>query len=138
MEPSAHTNGAMLKLEHVHKGFGKLEVLRGVDMEVSRGEVICVLGPSGSGKSTLLRCINLLEPPEGGHIYLEGKEITGQAAAEGVDYVRRRVGMVFQSFNLFPHKCALDNVCMAQEKVLGRSRDEARKKAEGLLERVGI
>jgi polar amino acid transport system ATP-binding protein len=135
---ATQANGAMLKLEHVHKRFGKLEVLRGVDMEVQRGEVICVLGPSGSGKSTLLRCINLLEPPEGGHIYLEGKEITGQTSAEGVDYVRRRVGMVFQSFNLFPHKCALDNVCMAQETVLGRSREEAVTKAKGLLERVGL
>jgi len=139
MEGSApQANGAMLRLEDVHKRFGKLEVLRGVDMEVNRGEVICVLGPSGSGKSTLLRCINLLEPPEGGHIYLDGKEITGQAAAEGVDYVRRRVGMVFQSFNLFPHKCALDNVCMAQETVLGRSREEAVTKAKGLLDRVGL
>ena len=91
----------------------------------TRGEVVCVLGPSGSGKSTLLRCINLLEPPEAGRILLEGQEITGAGAAEGVDYVRQRVGMVFQQFNLFPHKCALDNVALAQEKVLDRCAEEA-------------
>jgi len=129
---------SILRLEGVKKRFGKLEVLRGIDMEVGRGEVVCVIGPSGSGKSTLLRCINLLEPPEAGHIYLEGQEITGQGAKEGVDFVRRRVGIVFQQFNLFPHKCALDNVCMAQEKVLGRDRAEADSKGRALLERVGL
>ncbi len=128
----------ILSLQDVHKRFGQLEVLRGIDLEVARGEVVCVIGPSGSGKSTLLRCINLLEPPEAGRIYLEGQEITGQAAAEGVDFVRRRVGMVFQQFNLFPHKCALDNVCIAQEKVLGRDREEAEAKGRALLERVGL
>jgi ABC-type polar amino acid transport system ATPase subunit len=127
----------MLELEDVHKSFGKLEVLRGVDLEVQKGEVVCVLGPSGSGKSTLLRCINLLAPPAPGRIMLEGREITGRAG-EGLDYVRQRVGMVFQQFNLFPHKCALDNVRLAQEKVLGRSQDEARDKAESLLRRVGL
>src|SRR5688572_19416415 len=95
---------AILHLQGVHKRFGDLEVLRGVDLEVPKGTVTCVIGPSGSGKSTLLRCINLLEPPEQGRILLEGKEITGADAAEGIDFVRRRVGMVFQSFNLFPHK----------------------------------
>jgi ABC-type polar amino acid transport system ATPase subunit len=128
----------MLVLEGVCKRFGKLEVLRGVDLEVGRGEVVCVIGPSGSGKSTLLRCVNLLEPPEQGRIMLEGKEITGDAASEGVDFVRRRVGMVFQQFNLFPHKSAIENVCIAQEKVLGRSGDEAREKGEALLRRVGL
>ncbi len=108
--PGMNDAGPILRLEGVCKRFGKLEVLRGVDLEVERGEVVCVLGPSGSGKSTLLRCINLLEPPEGGRILLEGHEITGAGATEGVDYVRQRVGMVFQQFNLFPHKCALDNV----------------------------
>jgi polar amino acid transport system ATP-binding protein len=130
--------GAMVRLEGVCKRFGRLEVLRGIDLEVARGEVVCVLGPSGSGKSTLLRCINLLEPPEEGRILLEGKEITGKAAAEGVDFVRRRVGMVFQQFNLFPHKSAVENVCIAQEKVLDRSPSEARAKAEALLSRVGM
>ena len=113
-------------------------MLRGVSVEVNRGEVVCVIGPSGSGKSTLLRCINLLEPPEDGRIMLEGKEITGKEATDGVDFVRRRVGMVFQHFNLFPHKTALENVCIAQEKVLDRSAAEAREKGESLLARVGM
>ena len=130
--------GAMLSLEGVHKRFGSLQVLRGVDMDVDRGQVVCVIGPSGAGKSTLLRCINLLEPPEEGRILLEGQQITGDEAHEGVDFVRRRVGMVFQQFNLFPHKSAVANVVMAQQKVLGRSREEARAKAESLLTRVGI
>jgi ABC-type polar amino acid transport system ATPase subunit len=131
-------DGPMLRLEGVQKRFGRLEVLRGIDLEIERGAVVCVLGPSGSGKSTLLRCINLLEPPAGGRILLEGNEITGNAAAEGVDFVRRRVGMVFQQFNLFPHKCALDNVSIAQEKVLERRPAEAREKSEALLKRVGL
>jgi ABC-type polar amino acid transport system ATPase subunit len=132
---------SMLKLEGVHKRFGSLEVLRGVDLEVQRGSVTCVIGPSGSGKSTLLRCINLLEPPNEGRILLEGKAIAGQAEGEergDVNYVRRRVGMVFQQFNLFPHKSAVENVCIAQEKVLDRSRDDARAKGEALLARVGL
>ncbi len=128
----------VLSLDNVCKRFGDLEVLRGVNAEIRRGEVVCVIGPSGSGKSTLLRCINLLEPPEQGRILLEGQEITGKAAAEGVDFVRRRVGMVFQQFNLFPHKCALENVTIAQEKVLDREPAEARAKGEELLRRVGM
>jgi polar amino acid transport system ATP-binding protein len=133
------SNGSpMLQLEQVQKRFGDLEVLRGVDLEVARGEVVCVIGASGSGKSTLLRCINLLEPPEGGRILLEGKEITGSEATEGVDYVRRRVGMVFQQFNLFPHKSAIENVALAQQTVLGRSERDARGRAEALLARVGL
>jgi polar amino acid transport system ATP-binding protein len=127
-----------LRLEGVEKSFGALKVLRGIDLAVAKGEVVCVLGPSGSGKSTLLRCINLLEPPNQGRILLEGKEITGDAAVEGIDYVRRRVGMVFQQFNLFPHKKAIENVALAQETVLGRKDKEARQKAAGLLERVGL
>jgi polar amino acid transport system ATP-binding protein len=134
----ASANGGMLRLEGVKKRFGKLEVLRGVDMSLDKGEVVCVIGPSGSGKSTLLRCINLLEPPNAGRIFLEGREITGKGMKEGVDFVRRRVGMVFQSFNLFPHKCAMDNVCLAQETVLERKADEARAKAQELLSRVGL
>jgi polar amino acid transport system ATP-binding protein len=137
-QTQASTDGAMLRLDGVTKRFGKLEVLRGVDMELGKGDVFCVIGPSGSGKSTLLRCINLLEPPNSGRIFLEGKEITGKGAGEGIDYVRRRVGMVFQSFNLFPHKCAMDNVRLAPEKVLERKPGEARKKAEELLARVGL
>jgi polar amino acid transport system ATP-binding protein len=126
----------MLALEGVHKRFGDLHVLRGIDMEVGRGQVVCVIGPSGSGKSTLLRCVNLLEPPDAGRIMLEGKAITGGGG--DVDFVRRRVGMVFQQFNLFPHKSALENVSLAQEKVLGRPSAEAAEKASTLLERVGL
>jgi polar amino acid transport system ATP-binding protein len=137
-EAPTSRDGAIIRLESVCKRFGKLEVLRGIDMEMPKGDVVCVIGPSGSGKSTLLRCINLLEPPNSGHIFLEGKEITGKGATEGVDYVRRRVGMVFQSFNLFPHKCAIDNVSIAQQKVLGRPAKEAEAKAKELLERVGL
>jgi polar amino acid transport system ATP-binding protein len=140
----AFRGGAMLKLDGIHKRFGELEVLRGIDLEVQKGEVVCVLGPSGSGKSTLLRCINLLEPPEKGEIYLEGYDIckgpnsgSGEAGWD-VDFLRQRIGMVFQQFNLFPHKSALENVTMAPEKVLGRGRQMAREKAEALLARVGL
>ena len=134
--PATDGAGPMLRLEDVHKRFGHLHVLRGVDMEVGRGKVVCVLGPSGSGKSTLLRCINLLEPPDAGRIYLEGEEITGNP--RGADRVRRRVGMVFQQFNLFPHKSVAENVTLAQEKVLERDRGDARGRAETLLRRVGL
>jgi polar amino acid transport system ATP-binding protein len=136
----------MLSLEGVEKRFGALEVLRGIDMEIAKGEVVCVLGPSGSGKSTLLRCINLLEPPNGGKIVLEGKQIhppPPKDEREGgdedsIDYVRRRVGIVFQQFNLFPHKTALENVTLAPRTVLGRSAQESREKATALLTRVGL
>jgi polar amino acid transport system ATP-binding protein len=127
----------MLRLEGVHKRFGELHVLRGIDLEVQRGGVVCVIGPSGSGKSTLLRCINLLEPPDEGRILLEGKEITGRHASD-IDFVRRRVGIVFQQFNLFPHKSALENVSLAQQKVLHRKPKEAEAKAQALLTRVGL
>jgi len=143
MEPTT-AGGAMLRLENNHKRFGELEVLKGVDLELKRGEVVCVLGPSGSGKSTLLRCVNLLEPPEQGEIFIEGHDICkgpGSAAGEAgweLDFVRQRVGIVFQQFNLFPHKSALENVSMAPEKVLGKSGAEAREKATRLLERVGL
>ena len=141
MQPSG---GGMLRLENVHKRFGKLEVLRGIDLDVAGGEVVCILGPSGSGKSTLLRCVNLLEPPEEGEIFLEGKDICrgpGTPSGEGgwqLDFVRQRVGIVFQQFNLFPQKTALENVTLAPEKVLKRSREEARAKGTALLERVGL
>jgi ABC-type polar amino acid transport system ATPase subunit len=135
---------AMVKLEGICKRFGDLEVLKGVNLEVSKGEVVCILGPSGSGKSTFLRCVNLLEPPEEGDISIEGHDIckgpgsgTGEESWE-LDFVRQRVGIVFQQFNLFPHKTALENVTLAQERVLGRSRGEARAKATELLKRVGL
>lgn len=134
----------MLQLKGVRKRFGQLEVLKGVDLDVAKGEVVCILGPSGSGKSTLLRCVNLLEPPEQGEIFLEGQDICkGPGSGSGeqswnLDFVRQRVGMVFQQFNLFPHKSVMENVTMAPEKVLGRSKAEAREKATALLERVGL
>ncbi len=135
---------AMVRLKGIHKRFGSLEVLKGVDLEVAKGEVVCILGPSGSGKSTLLRCVNLLEPPEQGEIFLEGHDIckgpgsgTGESSWE-LDFVRQRVGMVFQQFNLFPHKTALENVILAPRKVLGKSREESEGKAKALLERVGL
>jgi polar amino acid transport system ATP-binding protein len=134
----------ILSLQNIHKRFGELEVLKGVDLDVAKGEVVCVLGPSGSGKSTLLRCVNLLELPEQGEIFLEGKDIcNGAGSGTGeeswdVNFVRQRVGMVFQQFNLFPHKTALQNVTMAPEKVLNRSSEECRDKATKLLERVGL
>ena len=139
---SRGNGGAMLSLRGVCKRFGDLEVLRGVDLEIKKGEVVCVLGPSGSGKSTLLRCVNLLEPPEEGDIHLEERSIC-KGAGKGeqsweLDFVRQRVGIVFQQFNLFPHKTALQNVTLAQEKVLGRGAAEARKKGAELLERVGL
>jgi polar amino acid transport system ATP-binding protein len=127
----------MLLLQDVHKSFGPLHVLRGVSLSVGRGQVVCVIGPSGSGKSTLLRCINLLEPPERGRIVLEGNDITLAHKAE-LNFVRRRVGMVFQQFNLFPHKTALQNVTLAQRTVLERSEAEANAKGKALLERVGL
>jgi polar amino acid transport system ATP-binding protein len=128
----------MLRLEGVHKSFGDLHVLRGIDLCVEQGQVVCVIGPSGSGKSTLLRCINLLEPPDSGCIYLEGKEITTGRSRSEIDYVRRRVGMVFQQFNLFPHRRVIDNVAMAQRTVLDRSEGEANRRSRALLERVGL
>ena len=133
-------SGPVLQLEGVQKSFGQLEVLRGIDMKVDRGGVVCVLGPSGSGKSTLLRCINLLEPPDAGKIVLDGRAIVGGAKEErgDINYVRQRVGIVFQEFNLFPHRSAIENVSMAQEKVLDRNSQEARAKAEELLTRVGL
>ena len=134
----------LLQLEGVTKSFGSLKVLNGIDLSVAKGEVVCVLGPSGSGKSTLLRCINMLEPPDDGEILMEGRDICkGPGSGEGesgwdIDFVRQRVGMVFQQFNLFPHKSALQNVSLAQQTVLGRNQSEAREKASGLLERVGL
>ncbi len=130
---------SFVSLRGIEKNFGDLKVLKGIDLEIGKGEVVCLLGPSGSGKSTLLRCINLLEPPNEGTITLEGKSIHGgDADKDGIDFVRRRVGMVFQQFNLFPHKSAIENVCLAQETVLGRSSEEAREKAIALMERVGL
>ena len=125
-----------IRIEGLHKSFGGLEVLSGIDLLVDDHEVVCLIGASGSGKSTLLRCINLLEPVDAGRIWIEGDEVT----AAGVDQnaVRRRIGIVFQAFNLFPHMTVMRNVTLAQEKALGRSPAEAREKATELLTRFGL
>jgi polar amino acid transport system ATP-binding protein len=120
----------------LHKYFGELEVLRGVDFEVDNGEVVCVVGPSGSGKSTLLRCVNLLEIPTSGQVLIEGIDMTDPET--DIDAVRSRIGMVFQQFNLFPHLTVLKNLTIAQQKVLGRSEEEANEVANQMLERVGL
>ena len=130
------TGVAALRIEGLHKSFGDLEVLRGIDLELAEHEVVCLIGSSGSGKSTLLRCVNLLEPIDAGRIVVEGDEIT----AKGVDVnrIRRRIGIVFQAFNLFPHLSVLDNVSLAPRRVLGLSRAEAEARATELLDRIGL
>ena len=114
----------IVRIEHLNKSFDDTKVLRDVNLDVWPGEVVVVLGPSGSGKSTMLRCINLLETPTAGHILIEDQEITGQSKTD-VNKLRREVGMVFQSFNLFPHLTAKQNVMIGQTKVLKRSKEEA-------------
>jgi polar amino acid transport system ATP-binding protein len=125
-----------VRLERVHKSFGEHEVLRGIDLELADHEVVCLIGASGSGKSTLLRCINLLEPLNGGRIFLGGEEITRRGA--DVNDVRRRIGIVFQAFNLFPHMTVLRNVTLAPRDVLKLSRAEAEARALELLARFGL
>jgi polar amino acid transport system ATP-binding protein len=136
----------MVKAQNVHKRFGRLAVLRGIDLEVRRGEVMCMLGPSGSGKSTFLRCINHLEKINAGRLMVDG-ELVGYHEQGGklqelhereVSRKRAQIGMVFQSFNLFPHMTALENVTLAPVRVLKASREEARQRAEQLLTRVGL
>ncbi|SIM81979.1 amino acid ABC transporter ATP-binding protein [Micromonospora cremea] len=125
-----------VEIRDLHKSFGPLEVLKGIDFEVDHGEVVCVIGPSGSGKSTLLRCVNLLEEPTAGKIWVNGVEVTDPDVE--IDSVRRGIGMVFQSFNLFPHLTVLDNLTIAQRRVLRRGRGEAERIARDNLERVGL
>lgn len=125
-----------ISIEGLRKSFGDLEVLGGIDLTVASGEVVCVIGPSGSGKSTLLRCVNMLEEPSAGRISVAGAEVTHPDV--DIDRVRRRIGMVFQSFNLFPHLTALDNLTIAQRRVLGRGRPEAEEVARANLVRVGL
>ncbi|MDO3702757.1 amino acid ABC transporter ATP-binding protein [Micromonospora sp. C28SCA-DRY-2] len=125
-----------VEIRDLHKSFGPIEVLKGIDFEVGHGEVVCVIGPSGSGKSTLLRCVNLLEEPTAGRIWVNGVEMTDPDVE--IDAVRRGIGMVFQSFNLFPHLTVLDNLTVAQRKVLRRGRAEAERIARENLERVGL
>ena len=125
-----------VEIRDLHKSFGPLEVLKGIDFEVGQGEVVCVIGPSGSGKSTLLRCINLLEQPTSGSVQIGRVEVTDPDV--DIDAVRRRIGMVFQQFNLFPHLTVTENVTIAQRRVLGRGKEEARRVAATNLERVGL
>ncbi|WUF66749.1 amino acid ABC transporter ATP-binding protein [Streptomyces decoyicus] len=125
-----------MDVQGLRKAFGELEVLRGIDFSVARGEVVCVIGPSGSGKSTLLRCVNLLEEPSAGRVVVAGTEVTDPDV--DIDRVRRRIGMVFQAFNLFPHLTALENLTIAQRRVLRRDRGEAERIARANLERVGL
>ncbi|HSJ82217.1 MAG TPA: amino acid ABC transporter ATP-binding protein [Acidimicrobiia bacterium] len=125
-----------IEIVGLHKYFGELEVLKGIDFEVAEREVVCVIGPSGSGKSTLLRCVNRLEDPTSGTILIEGEDITDPDA--DVDRLRTRIGMVFQQFNLFPHLDVLRNLTIAQTKVLKRSQDEANEVARAVMERVGL
>src|SRR5687767_5071101 len=125
-----------LVVEGLSKSFGPLAVLRGIDLEVAEHEVVCLIGASGSGKSTLLRCVNLLEPVDAGRIVIEGEEIT--ALNVDVDRIRRRIGMVFQAFNLFPHMSVLDNITLAPRRVLKMSRTAAEARATELLSRFGL
>lgn len=125
-----------LSIQGLHKSFGDLEVLRGIDLEVAEHEVIALIGASGSGKSTLLRCINLIEPIDAGRILIEGDEITARDVK--VDLIRRRIGIVFQAFNLFPHMSVLDNVTLAPRKVLRQPAADAERAANALLERFGL
>jgi polar amino acid transport system ATP-binding protein len=125
-----------LLLDDVHKSFGRLEVLRGVDLVLAEHEVVCLIGASGSGKSTLLRCVNLLEPIDAGRIVVEGQEITARNV--DVNRIRRRIGIVFQAYNLFPHMSVLRNVTLAPTLALRRPRAEAESDAVALLERFGL
>jgi len=126
----------VVRIRDLHKSFGDLEVLRGVDMEVDKGEVVVILGPSGSGKSTLLRCVNMLEEPTGGEVWFEDEMVNHPKT--DINRVREHIGMVFQSFNLFPHLTAKGNVMLAPRKVLKRSREESERIAIEQLERVGL
>ncbi|MBR2673915.1 MAG: amino acid ABC transporter ATP-binding protein [Mogibacterium sp.] len=124
----------MIEIKGLVKAFGDLEVLKGIDQNVEEGEVLCIIGPSGSGKSTMLRCINRLEEPTGGEIYIDGNLVT----EENIDKMRSKMGMVFQSFNLFPHKSVIENLTIGPVNVRKESENDAAEKAMRLLERVGL
>jgi ABC-type polar amino acid transport system ATPase subunit len=133
---SATAPQEVVRLEDVHKSFGDNVVLRGIDLSVAAGEVLVIIGASGSGKSTLLRCVNLLEPVDSGHVYLEGEEITRKGA--DVSAMRQRVGIVFQQFNLFPHLRVIDNLTLAVRRLRRVPRADAEQRAHELLTRVGL
>ena len=130
------TEDAAIVVRDLHKYFGELEVLKGIDFHVGAGEVVCVIGPSGSGKSTLLRCINQLESATSGQVLVAGTDVTDPDV--DIDAVRRRIGMVFQNFNLFPHLSVLRNLTIAQRRVLGRSSADAERVARETLSKVGL
>ncbi len=133
---SLNAGDPVIEVRNLHKYFGDLEVLKGIDFTVSAGEVVCVIGPSGSGKSTLLRCVNRLEVATSGSILIEGEDITDVDA--DVDALRTKIGMVFQRFNLFPHLTSIENLTIPQRKVLKRSKEHAEEVAHANLERVGL
>lgn len=126
----------VVSITDLNKSFGTNHVLRGIDLEVQQGEVVCIIGPSGSGKSTLLRCVNMLEKPSAGKVVVLGRDLTDIDC--DLDEARTKIGMVFQQFNLFPHMTVLENICVAQRKVLKRSSDEAETTGKALLARVGL
>lgn len=126
----------MIKVANLYKNFGKLEVLKNISTEIHKGDIVAIIGPSGSGKSTFLRCLNRLEEPTAGHIYFKGKDL--MASETDINKVREKVGMVFQHFNLFPHKTVLENLTLSPMKLKGYSQDEADKKAMALLDKVGL
>jgi polar amino acid transport system ATP-binding protein len=130
------TDTPLVRLRDLHKSFGDLHVLRGIDLTLDKGEVVCVIGPSGSGKSTLLRCVNLLEQPDSGEVLVDGEDLTDPDC--DIDGARRHIGMVFQQFNLFPHLRALENCTTALTTVAKRSKAEAEDTAIHNLERVGL
>ena len=136
MSVTSATAGPVVRISDLHKSFGPREVLKGIDLDVQQGEVVCVIGPSGSGKSTLLRCVNLLEEPTAGTIAVLGTEVTDPDV--DIDAVRTHVGMVFQQFNLFPHRTVLDNCTLAQRAVLRRSKEDAEAVAQRNLDQVGL
>ena len=126
----------MIRIENLHKRFGKLEVLKGIDINVEKGEIIAIIGPSGSGKSTFLRCINRLEEPKDGKIFIEGENILSKET--NINKIREKVGMVFQHFNLFPHKNVIKNITLAPIKIKNYSIELAENKADNLLNKVGL
>jgi polar amino acid transport system ATP-binding protein len=132
---------SLVKIEGLRKSFGKLEVLRGIDLDVDEHEVVCLIGASGSGKSTLLRCVNLLEPVDAGRIWIGDEEITAQHSGKhrvDVNRIRRGIGIVFQAYNLFPHMSVLENVTLGPRKALGTPRSQAEAEATELLARFGL